>query len=197
LFGAQGYAATTVPMIVKESGSSTGGFYFYFKNKEDVFAAAMEWLGERIAAALNQAISEQKHPLLQMRAAVEALFLFLAQNPTEARILIVESSGLSGRLEEVRREILASHARSVESALGTVAPMLPPMRPAVVARCWVGAVYQAAWWWLEQPAQSRPSAEAVAGEVAEFNLRGIGAEAATLAAAQNVPMVGDNKMSSP
>jgi AcrR family transcriptional regulator len=184
-------------MIVKESGSSTGGFYFYFKNKEDVFAAAMEWLGERIAAALNQAISEQEHPLLQMKAAVEALFLFLAQNPTEARILIVECSGLSGRLEEVRRELLASHVRSVETALAALAPMLPPMRPAVVARCWAGAVYQAAWWWLEQPAQSRPSAEAVAGEVAEFNLRGIGAGLATLAAAQNLPMVGDNKKSSP
>jgi AcrR family transcriptional regulator len=197
LFGVQGYAATTVPMIVKESGSSTGGFYFYFKNKEDVFAAALEWLGERISSALNQAISGQKHPLLQMKAAVEALFLFLAQNPTEARILIIESSGLSGRLEEVRREMLASHARSVETALAALAPMLPSMRPAVVARCWVGAVYQAAWWWLEQPAQSRPSAEAVAGEVAEFNLRGIGADVATLAAAQNVPAVRGEKESSP
>jgi hypothetical protein len=67
--------------------------------------------------------------------------------------------------------------------------MLPSMRPAVVARCWVGAAFQAAWRWLEQPAESRPSAEAVAGEVAEFNLRGIGADVATLAAAQNVPAV--------
>ena len=74
--------------------------------------------------------------------------------------------------------------------------MLPSMRPAVVARCWVGAAFQAAWW-LELPAQSRPSAEAVAGEVAEFNLRGIGADVATLAAAQNVPAVRGEKESSP
>jgi hypothetical protein len=58
-------------------------------------------------------------------------------------------------------------------------------------------VYQAAWWWLEQPAESRPAAEAVAGEAAEFNLRGIGADVATLAAAQNVPLVRGEKVSSP
>jgi hypothetical protein len=60
-----------------------------------------------------------------------------------------------------------------------------------------GAVYQAAWWWLELPAQSRPSAEAVAREVAEFNLQGIGADVATLAAAQNVPVVRGEGKSSP
>src|SRR5579864_5493064 len=95
LFGKHGYHATTVPMIVKASGSSTGSFYFYFRNKEDVFSAALENFGERIAAALNAAIAlAGENPLRQMRAAVEGLVLFLADNPDEARILIVESSGL-------------------------------------------------------------------------------------------------------
>lgn len=193
LFGERGYAATTVPMIVEDAGASTGSFYFYFKNKEDVFAAALESLGQRISDELNQAISTQGNPVLQMRAAVEHLFLFLAENPTEARILIVESSGLSERLEGVRREILASHARGVESALAALAPILPPMRPAVVARCWVGAAYQAVWWWLEQPPESRPPAKVVADEVADFNLRGIGASSETLAAAENVQAVHEKK----
>ena len=42
LFGKQGYHATTVPRIVRESGSSTGAFYFYFRNKDDIFARALE-----------------------------------------------------------------------------------------------------------------------------------------------------------
>jgi AcrR family transcriptional regulator len=189
LFGTHGYAATTVPMIVQESGSSTGSFYFYFKNKEDVFAAAMEWLGQRIAEALNRAIAAQTNPLLQMRAAVEGFFLFLAQNPTEARILLVESSGLGERLEAIRRRLLASHARGVESALAALGPLLPPIRPPVAAWCWVGAVYQAVWWWLEQPAESRPPVERIATEVADFNLRAIGADPRTLAAAGTAPAV--------
>jgi len=41
IFGSYGYHATTVPMIVAESGSSTGSFYAHFSNKEDVFAAVL------------------------------------------------------------------------------------------------------------------------------------------------------------
>src|SRR5947207_1257677 len=95
MFGVHGYHATTVPMIVAHAGTSTGNFYFYFRNKEDVFASALEALGERITAAINAAIAgASPNPFLHMKAAVVGLFLFLAQNPEEARILIVESSGL-------------------------------------------------------------------------------------------------------
>ena len=94
LFGKHGYHATTVPMIVEGSGSSTGGFYFYFRNKEDVFAAVLEAVGQQIAAALNKAIANAgEDTFRQMKAAVERLIFFLAGNPPEARILIVESSG--------------------------------------------------------------------------------------------------------
>jgi AcrR family transcriptional regulator len=176
LFGRQGYHATTVPMIVAEADTSTGNFYFYFRNKEDVFAAALSDLGERISAAIDEAIaSGGAEPLQQMQSAVEGFVLFLARNPDEARILIVESSGLSPRLEETRRAIIASHARGVEQALRKLAKTLPPMNPEVTARCWTGAVYEAVYSWLEIPKKKRPAAKTVADAVARFNLRGIGA----------------------
>ena len=176
LFGKHGYHATTVPMIVKASGSSTGSFYFYFRNKEDVFAAALERFGKEIAGALNEAIAAAGgNPILQMRAAMERLVLFMAENPDEARILIVESSGLDERLQRIRRGIVDSHARSVEMALSQLRPALPAFDPALVARCWVGGVYESVYHWLEQPAAQRPEAKTVATAVADFNLRGIGA----------------------
>ena len=176
LFGKRGYHATTVPMIVKASGSSTGSFYFYFRNKEDVFAAALEGFGERIAKALNAAIAAAgDKPVEQMKAAVERLVLFMAENPDEARILIVESSGLGARLEQIRRGIVGSHARSVEKALLQRGSALPPLDPALVARCWVGSVYESVYHWLERPMAQRHAAKTVASVVAEFNLRGIGA----------------------
>ena len=172
LFGKRGYHATTVPMIVKASGGSTGSFYFYFRNKEDVFAAALEKFGERIAAALNGAIANAgENPLQRMRAAVERLVLFMAENPDEARILIVESSGLGARLQKIRRGVVDSHSRSVEMALSQLRPALDAE---LIAHCWVGSVYESVFHWLEQPAGRRPSAETVAAAVAEFNLRGIG-----------------------
>jgi TetR/AcrR family transcriptional regulator, fatty acid metabolism regulator protein len=173
LFGRHGYHATTVPMIVKAAGSSTGSFYFYFRNKEDVFAAAQESFGTRIAAALNQAIAAAPPgPAEKMRAAVQRLVTFMAENPDEARILIVESSGLDARLQEIRRRIVASHAGAVEKAITLLRPEL---NAEVTARCWVGSVYEAVFHWLEQPAAKRPPAAEVARAVADFNLRGIGA----------------------
>lgn len=176
LFGKRGYHATTVPMIVRASGSSTGSFYFYFRNKEDVFAAALERFGERIAEALNAAIAAAGEGTSgQMRAAVERLVLFMAEHPDEARMLIVESCGLGTRLEQVRRRIVESHTRSVEQALAQMRSALPPLDPALAARCWVGSVYESVYHWLEQPLARRSAAQTVAGAVAEFNLRGIGA----------------------
>ena len=174
LFGKHGYHATTVPMIVKAAGASTGSFYFHFRNKEDVFAAALDGFGARIAQALNAAIDAAgEQPAAKMRAAVERLVTFMAENPDEARILIVETSGLGGRLQQIRRRIVDSHANAVEAAL----PLLnPQIDAAVVARCWVGAVYETVFHWLEQPAARRPPAAHVAHAAADFNLRGSGVE---------------------
>jgi AcrR family transcriptional regulator len=177
LFGKQGYHATTVPMIVLESGSSTGAFYFYFRNKDDIFASALEAIGEQIASVLNKAMAGARGATLsQMRVAVETFILFLAEHPDEARILIIESSGLSARLAKVRRSIIASHCRSVEQALTSVSDSLPKLDPRVVASCWMGAVLESVYQWLESPKQKHISAEVLAKEISCFNLRGIGAQ---------------------
>jgi AcrR family transcriptional regulator len=176
LFGRKGFHATTVPMIVRAANSSIGSFYFYFRNKDDVFAAALQDLGERISLALNRALrAADPDVLVQMRTAVKALVAFLAENPEEARILIVESSGLGRRLEDIRRQVIASHTRSVEQALRGLANRLPPLDAVVAASCWVGAVYEAVYRWLDRPAEDRLPAARLAETIARFNLQGIGA----------------------
>jgi len=176
LFGKQGYHATTVPRIVRESRSSTGAFYFYFRNKDDIFACALQAIGEQIAAVLNKAMTSARGDTIsQMKVAVETFILFLAEHPDEARILIVESSGLSTKLAKVRRSIIASHCRSVEQALTSISGSLPRLDPKVVARCWVGALHESVFHWLESPTERHISAEALARQISEFNLRGIGA----------------------
>lgn len=176
LFGMEGYHATTVPDIVQASGSSTGAFYFYFRNKEDVFAAALEFIGEQVSAALNQAITGAgADTVSQMRTAVETLIVYLAEHPHAARVLIVESSGMTPRVATARRAIITSHCRSVERALSSVSGSLPRPDPRVLASCWVGAVHEAVYQWLETPKRQRTNAQTLARVVSSFNLRGIGA----------------------
>jgi len=171
LFGRLGYHLATVPMIVAEAESSTGAFYLYFRNKEDVYAAALEEIGMRLAAALNLAIEREATPDARMSAAVEGLVRWLAGNPAEARILM-EAGTLGGRLEEARRTIIESHVNSVVAALELAAPSVDAQDRKIVARCWVGAVLEAAMGWLAMPESERPEPGHLARVVASFNLRG-------------------------
>jgi AcrR family transcriptional regulator len=160
-------------MIVAAAESSVGSFYMHFRNKEDVFAAVLEGLGERIAEILNEVRARQLDPLRRIGEAVESLFLFLAENPQQARILIVESSGLSPRLEQVRRKILLFNAEQVRRTLESGPGVFLFSDSTIAAQCLVGAVYQSLCAWLEQDAGRRLPAIDVARYVADFNTRAL------------------------
>jgi len=173
LFGANGYHSTTVPMIVAASDSSVGSFYAHFRNKEDVFAAVLEALGEKVTEVMYRARDSQDDALLGIRCAVESLFLFLADNPGDARILIVESSGLSPRLERMRRAILRQYAEQVSQTLESAPGASRASAPAIAARCLVGAVFESLCSWLEESPNDRQPAAEVARAVADYNSHAI------------------------
>ena len=55
----QGYHATTVDDICTAAGVTKGGFFHYFKSKEDVAKAAIEWFGETKAREIRAAAFSQ------------------------------------------------------------------------------------------------------------------------------------------
>ena len=145
----------------------------YFRNKEDIFAAALEALGEQTIQVVRDAHATATGPLPQIRAAVEALFLFLAGNPRQARIMVVESSGLSPRLEQVRRKILKWHAAEVRQIMEGPGWMFAPTDAAIGASCLVGAVCESLYTWLDSPESERLPADSVARAVADYNVRAL------------------------
>jgi TetR/AcrR family transcriptional regulator, fatty acid metabolism regulator protein len=173
LFGKHGYHGTTVPMIVAEAESSTGSFYIYFRNKEDVFVAALEELGQKIDRKLCEAKETQPDVFKRMSESIEALFMFLAQNPEKARILIVESSGLSPIMDKRRRAILTRQEDQVRLTLEAEPEFFSVDNSVITARCMVGAVYEALYCWLEENPGNRMPAAQVARAVAKFNIQAV------------------------
>jgi AcrR family transcriptional regulator len=171
LFGQHGYHAATVPMIVAEAESSTGSFYSYFRNKEDIFAAVLEELGTRLFARMKE--GESAAGVVEMCGAIERIFLYLAENPGEARILIVDSCGLSPRLEQVGRAILRRNREYVCQQLMAAPEIYETENPEIAARCVVGAVYEAVYSWLEESVEERLPAHEVARLVAVFTNRAV------------------------
>jgi len=176
MFASHGYHGATVPMIVAEAGSSVGSFYVHFRNKEDIFAAVLEALGRKLAEIMKIDEVAQPNPLLRIAAAVQALFVHLAQFQQEARILIVESSGLSPHLEQVRRSILRNQAEEVHRDLLSSPNVFSVMDSIIAARCLVGAVYESLYSWLEEDPIHRQPAEIVARAVADYNIRALRAQ---------------------
>jgi TetR/AcrR family transcriptional regulator, fatty acid metabolism regulator protein len=173
LFGKHGYHATTVPMIVAEAEVSTGSFYMYFRNKEDVFNAALDELGQAIFHVLDELKQLEPDPLKRIAQGAEALFLFLAQNPEQARILLVESSGLSPRLDKTRRSIIRQQVEEVKQMLESAPALFAVENALIAARCIAGATFEAAYSWLQEDRKIRMPAEEVARAVARFNTHAV------------------------
>lgn len=173
LFGKHGYHATTVPMIVREADVSTGSFYMYFRNKEDLFNAALEDLGQAFARVMGEMRNSQPDPLKRLSQGAETIFMFLAANPEQARILVVESSGLSPRLDKTRRSILLQQEEEVRQTLESAPSLFSVGSTVIAARCIAGATFEAAYRWLEENPKTRMSAKDVARAVGRFNTQAV------------------------
>lgn len=173
LFGTHGYHATTVPMIVADAEVSTGSFYMYFRNKEDVFNAALEELGVAVTDLTKEADQPQQDVSKKLSDCMEGVFLFLAQKPDQARILIIESSGLSPRLEKTRRTILLRQEEQLQEMLESAPDVFPVENPRIAAQCMVGAAFEAVYGWLEENPETRMSAAEVARLLARFSTQAV------------------------
>ncbi len=87
-----GYAALTVQNVLSRAGISRPTFYEQFGDKEDCFLAAFDSvaarIGRRVEAALAEAGPDWRD---RLRAGLAELLRFIADEPEEARMVIVEA----------------------------------------------------------------------------------------------------------
>jgi AcrR family transcriptional regulator len=107
-----GYEDTKITDVVELAGLSRATFYEHFGGKEACFDAAYEDGVERLAAAVEEAVSNEPRWALRLSDGLKAGLDFLAADPPLAHLLLVESLAAArpARLEHERSLVRLAEA---------------------------------------------------------------------------------------
>ena len=139
LSATKGYGAFTIRDIAEVAAVSLDAFYSHFEGKEDAFLVAYEVGHGKALALVEQAYQAAPSWALGVKAAIDALFDFLASEPTFAHLALVDALIATPRS--------AAHARK---GFGGYAEMLIPgikqaprrATPAVIVEAIAGGIFE-------------------------------------------------------
>lgn len=110
-----GYASLTVEGIAAEAAVSLQAFYEHFSDKEDAFLVAYEIGSDKALGLVGRAYDAQGEWAYGIRAALEALFRFLAGEPAFAHMAMID--------------VLAATERTTARALKGATPYAQMLQP--------------------------------------------------------------------
>jgi len=154
LFADQGYAVTSVDEIVARAKVSKSAFYEFFESKEECFREVLGHEGGAlIQDVLTQAAAGHNHRE-RLRLGINKFVQSCFERSAVARLLIVESVGLSRGVERVRHELQSSFADAVAEEVRHAKahdPFYAQQDPQIFGRAVVGAVSDAVGYFLTHP----------------------------------------------
>jgi AcrR family transcriptional regulator len=95
LFGALGFAATSVDDLARHAGVTTGALYHHFATKADLFQTVFELLEAELSERSNEVAREAKGPLDGLKRGFEA-FLDASLEPEIQHIVLVDAPAVLG-----------------------------------------------------------------------------------------------------
>lgn len=165
LFATRGYNATSVEDVVERAKMSKSAFYEFFTSKEDCFRALLaEQGGALIHDVLASAATGHNHHE-RLRVGITTFVHSCFEKSSVARLLIVESVGLSEGVDKVRHELQGRFAGAVGEEVRHAMlhdPFYADKDPRVFGRAVVGAVSDAVGYYLTHPGMD---AESLAGSL--------------------------------
>ncbi len=154
LFAGRGYTVTSVDDIVTKARVSKSAFYEFFESKEHCFR---DLLAQEGGALINEVLADaatghDHHE--RLRLGITRFVRSCFERSEVARLLIVESVGLSTGVEAIRRDLQAQFADAVGEEVRhamTHDQFYADKDSAVFGRAVVGAVSDAVGYFLTHP----------------------------------------------
>lgn len=112
-----GYNALTVQNVLTRAGISRPTFYEQFEDKEDCFLAAFDAAAGRMRQRVEAAVAERAEEgwREQLRAGIAELLRFIAEEPEEARIVLIEARASSPAGLRRRDDLLDGYASCIDA----------------------------------------------------------------------------------
>jgi TetR/AcrR family fatty acid metabolism transcriptional regulator len=88
LISERGFSHITLQDVADKAGVSKGIILYYFDNKDDLFAAVLEWLVHRIERHIRVEVSKADTPVEKIEAYVHATFLSMEANREFYRVYL-------------------------------------------------------------------------------------------------------------
>jgi AcrR family transcriptional regulator len=154
MFAARGYQRTSVDDVVARARMSKSAFYELFDSKEHCFREVLaQEGGDLIHAVIAAAAGGQDHRD-RMRRGIHAFVVACYKRSAVARLMMVESVGLSASVEEVRHQLQERFAHMVAEEVRLALlndQFYANQDPQVFGRAVVGAVNDAVGYFLTHP----------------------------------------------
>ena len=154
LFATRGYSVTSVDDVVARARVSKSAFYEFYESKEHCFRDVLaEEGGALMRAVLNDAAAGRDHHE-RLRLGISRFVSSSFERSDVARLLIVESVGLSAGVDRVRQELQGSFADAVAEEVRHAKAhdaFYADKDPAVFGRAVVGGVSDAVGYYLTHP----------------------------------------------
>jgi AcrR family transcriptional regulator len=154
MFAARGYHDTSVDDIVARARMSKSAFYEQFESKEHCFREVLAQEGGELIHAVIAAASAGEDHRDRMRRGIRAFVIACYKRSTVARLMMVESVGLSASVEEVRHQLQERFAHMVAEEVRLALlddEFYADQDPQVFGRAVVGAVNDAVGYFLTHP----------------------------------------------
>jgi len=150
VFARRGYRDTAVDHIAAASGTSKGGVYFHFPNKNAIFDALLRHAAGLLVARAEAAIDEAPDPIAKVDAALATVLRLFGEHRTLARLFLVEAPGagpeFSAALTGMHGAFADLIARHLDDAVRDGA--IPPLDTALAGAVWFGALNEVVVRWL-------------------------------------------------
>jgi AcrR family transcriptional regulator len=150
IFSRKGYHDTRLDEIVDESHTSKGSIYFYFPNKERLFLALVDQFANLLERRVIEAIDGHEKGMAKVEAALHACLTTFGRYRRQAKVLLVQASGLGNSFEQKRLDINERFANLIDGYLQEAIEVgdIEPVDTGSVAYAWMGAIYSIVIRWV-------------------------------------------------